>query len=480
MVLIMKQIVLTILCVLSGWSVSRGQTDANRPISELIAGSIRSELSLSGTNALWGLSSNPSSSTGCPVSNPAMLGRLAGRGIVFEWAPGLSMNIKKIADVDRRIQSGLNGIMDDYGKKRSPVAFPSVSPFAGFKANLTAFEAAFPFELSGKRCGFQLGYSSLISLEYRLVETGMEVGIDSEQRIQEELKRVLMRTLINLDGLLRFQVSRIRFGAGIELGKGTALGIELSRFQAGAEARARANIDGIVQISGNETVFNDPDDPRIDFNAGEQNDLNQSFTADYSGSGWGLRFGAVKDLSSSFRIGMALDLPPDIRMGGTDSLVNNRIPFILIGGDGLIDPTRIDPAKLTRTENVIQRNQIHPVLKLAKAMDFGACWSPGKIRLTFGYTRYFGDFSIGSPKTGEIGVRLRQGVNLGMDFTRVFITAAAEFAVALKSDGRPGRPLVIPKIQLGFRIPVLSGFRIESLVGVEPIPSFRIAGKYRF
>jgi hypothetical protein len=184
---------------------------------------------------------------------------------------------------------------------------------------------------------------------------------------------------------------------------------------------------------------------------------------------------------------MTLDLPPVIRMSGTDSLVNNRIPFIRIGGrssgseaEGLIDPTRIDPAKLTLTEHVVYRNRFHPVLRFAKSLDFGVSWGRRRFRFMFGCTRYFGEFSIGSVNAGEAGLRLMQGVNLGMDFSAVFINAAADFAATLKSDGSTGRKVVIPKILLGFRFPVVSRFRIESTVGVEPIPSFRIAGKYRF
>jgi len=476
----MERIYRICIFLMLGWAFSRAQEDRDRPIAELSGGSIRTEFSVSGSGGVWGWSAGMFDAL---RGNPAALGLLDKRSVVLEWVPGVLQNLQKWTDVDGRIRDEVDGLIRDYGTSESRVRYPSLIPELGFRSNLTEFGAVLPFRVSGRRFGIGFGISSPFVLDVRFVGTGMEAGMDTEREIQGELKRVRMRTRAGLDFGLQLRMNRFRFGAGADIGKGLSAGVSAVRSHVQSSANVRVRLDGVVEISGTEYVYNDPDDPRIDFRAGEQNDINQAFDADYSGSAWGFRFGAVQRLSGSVRLGLAVDLPSSIRLHGTDSLVSNRIPFIRIGGgkgggsvDDMIDASRIDLAQLTKTERVLKKNQYDPSLLLPKAIGVGIQWQRGAVRIALGYTKYSG--VLGAVSGGkEKGVRLIQGMCLEADLKYVFFVGSADVA---ETSGSGGREFLIPGVHIGFRIPLAASFRVEGTIGAEPIPALRLAGRYEF
>jgi hypothetical protein len=466
--------------IVLGCSVGLVQTDTDRPIAELIGGYLRAEFSVSGSMALWGTSPAPFDRI---AGNPAMLGVLEKRCLSIEWAPGISRNLQKWMDVDKRVRNKMDGLIRDYGTETSQALYPSLSPVLAFQSNPTDIGGSFSFRFLGRRFGVGFDYAVPLSMDVRFIGTGMEVGIDSEQEIQGELKRVRMRTRAGLDAQMQFRLNRLEFGAGMDVGWGTAVGLSLTRTHVFTKAAGRVLMDGIVEISGTEYVYNDPADPRIDFASGEQNDINQFFDADFSGSAWDVRLGAVKAVSRSFQMGLTVQLPSSIRLTGTDSLVNNRIPFIAIeegktGGnvDDMIDPAKIDLAKLTKTERVLKTDQYCPVLSFPKAVDLHVRWTKGKIRLALGGTFYSGVVSISS-RGKEKGFRLKQGIRMESDFGFAFIGGSVDFGSWIQAEGKKSSSLVLPRAHCGFRIPVVSSMFLEGLIGAEPLPIFRIAGK---
>ena len=94
-----------------------------------------------------------------------------------------------------------------------------------------------------------------------------------------------------------------------QLWSGFSVGATASRYRVNATADAKVNIDGIIEMSGNEYAFNDPDDPAIDFANGETNALGQSLAAAFSGTGWGYKIGVIQRISSGFQLGVTVDLP---------------------------------------------------------------------------------------------------------------------------------------------------------------------------
>ena len=481
-----------------GWT----QTDSDHPLTDLFVRRIQvrftlcgsligmgSTASLVGESVVWRESDASSLSW-----NPAALGFLKRRSLFADWVPGIVQDVSKFYDVDGEIKSAMDDAVDEYGTDQSEVVYPTVTPNVGFQSSVAGFGLAIPFRTAGRRFGVGFGYSTPLLMDIQLTGTGIEAGIDSEQDIQGEMKRVRMRTRANLNGSFRIRVHQFVFGGGCELWSGFGLGFSVSRFRMRISGRAFAGIDGIIEMSGSEYAFNDPYDPRIDFDAGERNDLNQSFLADYTGSGWGFKFGVVQRLSEGFQLGVCISLPPKIEISGVDSTVSNKIPFIKLengddnggGLEDLIDPTEIDLAKLTLTERIVKKNEFSPQLQLPRAYNFGIIWGSGIFSLTLRYTLYDGSFSVGLLNDEIHGLKFKYGVGLGLDFTYFFFGASANFIEEIVPAGEEGiipeeyKNYPLPKVNLGFRIPTFSGLWIDGLLGIEPTPLLRFTVRYSF
>ena len=465
-----------------GTAQSQGHED--RPIAELTGGHLRTKFVVSGSGRLWGFACGPSDWT---AFSPAGLALSEKRTASIGWVPGFSQNLQKWYDADGKVREKMDGLIRDHGSDESQVAYPSLSVAAGFESSPMDWSIAVPFQVSGRRFGIGIGCDVPLSVDFSFTGTGIEAGIDTEQDIQGERKRLLMRTRSGLDGSLDLRISRLWFGAGAGLGRGFFFGAALCRTSAFVEAHARAGVDGIVSISGNEYTYNDPFDPRIDFGAGEQNDINQRFDADLSGSGWGIRLDLVKALTPSWRIHLSADMPPSINLDGLDSLVNNRVPFIRIedGGsrsvDDMIDPAKIDLAKLTKTERIVKSNRYDVTAVLPKTYGVGAEWIRGKTSLSFGAALYSGEASVSADEK-TLGLRPEYGLRMEADFRWFFIGAEAEFAkeISDRESGDGGGTVVLPRVHLGFRVMVARSLDLEGQFEAEPFPAAVLRGVYRF
>ncbi len=484
---------LTLLCA----TAAESQSNGDRPITDLVAQRLDISLSLSGSLAGLGSSAGVlgesvvwRESDASSVSwNPAALGFLKRRSVVVDWIPGLQQNVQSFYDVDGIIEEEMDAILDEYGTVGSEVAYPSLTAEAGLGSSIGGFGVAIPFILADRSFGFGFAYAAPMSLALEVAGSGFEAGIKSEQKIQDELKCITMRTWLDLVGDLGIRVSQYQCGIGADLGGGTAIGIALSRVRVRSVCRAYARIDGILEMSGSEYIYNDPNDPHIDFASGEQNELSQSLYADYFGSGWGLKLGAVKKISRHLQIGLTVSVAPAFTFSGTDSSVNNTIPFIRAetngdtGIDEFIDPTRINLAKLTETTRIVKYNYFTPTLRMPDAYSIGLLWGGGKTSLALRYTKYDGEFSLGVKRDEIRGLQIKHGVGLGFDVYYAYLGASAFIGDEILPANGTGAPLVnliVPRINLGFRIPLQPHFWVDGLIGVEPTPLLRFTFRYGF
>ncbi len=465
-----------------GWGYLQSQNNGDRPIAEMVGGNIKTGMAVAGSGRLWGVMPDASNWTS---GSPASLAFSEKRMWTVGWVPGFSQNLREWFDVDGAVREKMDNLIDDYGTDKSRLSYPILSSSAGFESAPADLALSIPFTASGRRFGAGFAFEAPLSAAVTLTGTGIEAGIDTEQDIQGERKRLFMRTRSDLSAELDVRLNRFWLGFAAGLGRGTTIGAAAGRVSVSAESRVRAEVDGIVSISGVEYVYNDPDDARIDFNAGEQNAINQSFDAAYSGSGWGFRFGMAKSLSNSWRVHATADLPPVLRMAGFDSLVHNRIPYIRIqngstgGVDDMIDPAKIDLAGLTKTERAVKSNRYAPKLTMPRSFGAGLEWRSGRKRIAFGYTLYSGELSA-TADGNTAGLKMKHGVHVLADLGWFFLGGEIDLAKPISGEQDGGKSLIFPHGMMGFRAPLASSFNIEGRFGAAPIPIFALRGVYTF
>ncbi len=472
----------------------RAQSD--RPITELVARHVQVELSLSGAfvdlggslGPLGGLAAHKPDAS-CLSWNPGALPALERLSLVLDWVPGLTQDLQSLFDLSAALNEQMDAIMDEHGAANAMLNYPQLGVRAGLHPLVSGGAMSLPLTVAGRRWGIGFGYREPFALRGALVGTGVEVALDRELEVEGDLRRIRMRTWLDGSAEAMLRAQELYLGFGAEVGPATSVGVALIRLALRGRCTAYAAVEGIVEMSGGEYVFNDPYDPRIDFARGEQNDLRQSFFADYSGSAWSARLGLLHRLSDRLTLGFTATLPCNLRLSGKDSSINNRIPFINVAagaGEGveeMIDASKINLAKLTLTERLAQHNAFVPQVRLPASFHLGAFWGTPKRALSARMSVYAGRFT-GALKHGEErGVRLRYGGGLGLDLCYFFMALSAEVGdeVQPKNEERaPLRAVPLPRFTVGGRAPIVSGLWLTALLGLEPLPLVRLSAHYEF
>jgi hypothetical protein len=176
-----------------------------------------------------------------------------------------------------------------------------------------------------------------------------------------------------------------------------------------------------------------------------------------------------------------------IRASGTDSTVNNRVPFIKTEGAGsggdvgdMIDPTRIDLARLTCTERFVSVNAFDPVLEIPGHAGLGCLWTRGETRLDFRFALYWGRLGARAEEEQEIAFRPSFSLGAGASFNRFFFKGSATRGSLIRSGGKRPVSFWIPSAGIGYRIPVTASCDADALVGLCPLPVLQAVVHFEF
>ncbi|MBN2416416.1 hypothetical protein JXO52_11270 [bacterium] len=487
-----------VLCLLTA-GVCAAQTASDSPLTDLRITRINSTFSLNGS--LAGIGSTASLAggnviyTGVDASavnwNPAALSFLDGRSLILDYTPPVAQDISRYYDVDAEVLSQMESIRDELGTPASTVSGPAVSPSIGFSQGIGGFGVAIPVHLGGFNGGIGFGYRTPLVLDAGLTATGIDAGISSEQDLDGELRTIIMRINANLTGSMNLTLQEYTLAAGWQPFHGLSLGASVSRLTLRATALARMQMDGILAMSGDEYIFNDPYDPSIDFAGGETNALGYTFDSRFQGVGWGGMAGVAIRLGRAFQIGVTVDLPRKITADGMFHSLGYTIPFIDLEGGGdtdeLIDPLSIDLSKLTRTEKNERLEEHSLILEQPGAYSAGLALGGRGFTFSLRVTQYSGAFAFDLVGHERRGLSFLYGGGVGLDFTYFFFGASVALVDELVpadgeslNEGEPLRGIPLPKVNLGFRLPTPLGIRIAGIVGLEPAPMLRMSFQYTF
>jgi len=159
-----------------------------------------------------------------------------------------------------------------------------------------------------------------------------------------------------------------------------------------------------METAGTEYAFNDPYDSRIDFAAGETNQLGQKAIVDFNGMGWNSQIGALVAVNNSFGLGMDFDWHSEINLTGDMSVSQFKVPALnegaLFGGgeedpeseEELLDATKLDLAKLTLTEPVQNKTSDYLLLSFPSSLGMQTSYQGKNFETTLGFRKYFNTF----------------------------------------------------------------------------------------
>ncbi len=431
----------------------------------------------SGESIVW-----PTSDASCIYWNPAAFGFLNKRSVMIDWVPGIGQDLTKVvSDLDIQVEDALDNIREEYDAPANNNNPPlDLGANVGLHPLISGFSLGVPFQFGQIAGGIGFGYSTPVMMDFSLIGSGLDVNLDAEEVITGNNPTLInLRIRAGLNGRMQIKTHQYLIGGGFKYGN-TALGFTFTRLMLDMSASMYAKIDGLLTIDGREYHFNDPDDAQLA--PGESNTLEQILKAGLTGEGTGYKVGLIHKLNDVFQVGVVYNQPAKLNLKAYDEHIYDRIPFVSIDDSLALDFTEIELPKYNKTYRDTVANKLMPTFEFPGSISFGFVWGGTGAKLALRYTMYTGDFALGLFDNEVRGIRLKQGVGLGLDFKYFFLGASAglgeEIVPAGKESSLPAA--ILPKVNLGVRIPFGRQLRVTGLLGVEPLPIVKTTFEYTF
>ncbi len=487
MVLIMKNIKLLFCCIIFVCASSLSAADFT--MNNLLAERFTTNFQITGAFIGPGGSAGPvgesivwpTSDASCIHWNPAAFGFLNKRSVMIDWVPGIGQDLTKlVTDLDTQVEEALDDVRQEYDAPPNDNPPVNLGANAGLHPLISGFSLGVPFQLGKIAGGIGFGYSTPVMMDFSLIGSGLDVNLDAQEVITGNNPTLInLRIRAGLNGRLQIKTHQYLIGGGFKLGN-TALGFTFTRLMLDMSASMYAKIDGLLTIDGTEYHFNNPDDPRLA--PGESNTLEQILNAGLTGEGTGYKVGLIHKLSDVFQLGVVYNQPAKLNLKAHDEHIYDRIPFVSVDDSLSLDFTEIELPKYNKTYRDTVANKLMPTFDFPASVSFGFVWGGTGAKLALRYTMYTGDFALGLFDNEVRGIRLKQGVGLGLDFKYFFLGASAGLGEEIVPVGKESSlpAAILPKVNLGVRIPFGKQLRVTGLLGVEPLPIVKTTFEYTF
>ncbi len=416
--------------------------------------------------------------------NPAALAYLEKRSVIVDWVPGLQQDLASMVDdLDGKVEEALDDVREEYEEtpgSATPAENVKMNASAGFHPAISGFGLAAPFKIGDVHGGVGFGYSTPIVMDFSILGSGFDVNLDTEEVLTGNAPTLInLRIRTGFNGALKVKTHQFVFGGGVRYGN-TAIGFSSYRMKLLMSADLYAKIDGLLTIDGEEYHFNDPADTHLA--PGESNSLEQMLSAEITGEGTGFKIGLVHEFSRTFRVGITYNQPTNLKLTARDERIWDTIPFISVEDSIDIDFAEIEPPKYNKTYRDTVKNQLTPTFEYPGSINFGMVLGGNGVKLALRYTIYNGDFSLGLFDNDIKGIKLKYGAGFGLDFKYFFLAASAAMGEEIiPVDKESILPTaILPKVNLGFRIPVMRNMLLTGLLGIEPFPILKTTFQYTF
>ncbi|MBC8182312.1 hypothetical protein H8E88_14510 [candidate division KSB1 bacterium] len=416
--------------------------------------------------------------------NPAQLPFLPYRQIELDFIPPFSMNIGNYYDITTEVEAQIDAAIADFITSETTVEYTKVTPVYKHVGGLNNFSISVPTSKMWKNSAIAFSHNRAMDIQLNLLGNGLSTLLDIKKDVGDQKMIIKFRNDMDINLLLRTQISRMSFALAKRWTPTYSTGITINRYSGDIFIDAKFKIDGIMEIAGNEYVFNDPYDPHIDFKNGEQNDLNQSIFTQFDGKSWGFKFGNLYQPNRTFVFGAVLEIAPPINFNGTMIVKQNMMPALnsgaLIGDSNgeeeIVDPLKLDLAKLTLTEPFENPTDDKCEVRLPSSFTLGMAYQAGFLTGNVNLIGYFGQFSFSTLGVTR-GIKFKYGIRSSFDLwlfqLGLGFTALNEIREGTDNDEEAAKNILLPQLSLGFGYPITKNLKTQALLFAAPTPVFK-------
>lgn len=411
-------------------------------------------------------------------ANPAGTVAFSNPYLAVGFEPALAGDPAAFVDINATVREEVDNWLVDYKIPESQIVYPQLETRVGQRGGLYGFQLAYPLKWGARHGVISLDFGQPFLFDLNIANNGLTTMIETRKVVGDQDKLIHMRLNTALNAAVKIKAMKYRAGYALMLGDRIALGLGMGQTFIDLDSRLFANINGIMETAGAEYVFNDPYDPRIDFAAGETNRLDQSAQLDFNGSVTNFDTGLLYRLSQSWMAGLSFSTASKVALSGKMNVTQFKIPalntdalFDSESTEDLVDPTKLNLAKLTLTEPVIN--------KTADVIDFSLPGSVGVqlsyqkpiFETTLSYRSYLGEFGytfLDSRYFLDLAYDLNLDIVLG--FFKLSVGGSKGQLIDKGPDVTNQTDLWLPHGSLEVSSYIMTHFYFSTKLFVEPTP----------
>ncbi|HDL18871.1 MAG TPA: hypothetical protein ENH29_07440 [Bacteroidetes bacterium] len=478
-----KRIDLTLYIVIFLFTQNVFAQDPTSRIEKLRLGSITGSFSFSGASLsgeTWGRFSNGNYYPWFSIfENPAFFSGIRSPRILFQFDPGQKYSITNLAHISSTVNEEIDNNIQKYRADDLQVGYPAMK--VEFDRKINWPEGMFLFPVEKFTLGLYFFRAMQMSLDFDVI--GVESSISTVMNTGGGTNRVVLNNYIDA-------VNRIHFGstnAGIFITRVLShrfiASLMLERQYYNFNINSDLNIQGSMYFNGKEYLFNDP-------GTLWPTNISQILHAGYAGSAWRINWAGIYIFRRNLIFDGVLGFVSSSNLSGSLTGERNKIPALnfdaLKGGGGvdeILDAAKLDPSKLTYTENVGWEN--HPELQyyVPNQLKIGILYRLAKWSFYLSNRFYLGSYNLGYGKDFvELKPKIfsKLYISRGGFFTKLGVFAFSYYAPESQDFSSDTSTIPSPFLTLGYGREMMKRLALIGNLDILPIPWVSFGVQYKF
>lgn len=440
--------------------------------------------------------------------NPASLSRLHGLDVQTDFfLPGLGLGVssERTKILRNNLRIPIQDFLEAGDNRVEHPAYPDVNLGLYQSTNLGGFSVAIGGPSAVIAAGVQQPLRGLFDFSLGGVRLGLGLPEDESDPASDSIK-----VLLSADAFARVSAELNDFSLGLagEPWHGVHLGLAYQRYTLDLLLDAGARVDGILQRAGQESYFHAD-------GVNYHDDLDAEGYGNVTGSAHGIRLGASWQFARHFGADAMISLAETMILRGEAGWEYNMLPSLDFESDKIMDPSKMNPTKLTlttRTKTVIRDVRVNLPWEGAVSLHTG--WDHFKMNLDYSYfmrgmsvqftqvdsidaydtaslDTYKDSFGRDSVEVVETGTKFRLGLEqqfaLGLQIYQVFLQLGGVFYTVTDGDllteaaaYRPEALPFLPTMNVGYYFPLGPNFTATVSLVAFPVSLFKTSVEYRY
>ena len=421
--------------------------------------------------------------------NPASLISFNESYLSFGLKPGFNIDPGNYYDIENTIETELDAAIAEYRTEDSQINYPELGTSVGQNGGLFGFNFVYPLQKNGNRSTLSFELSQPLFLNISAINDGFSTMIETQKEVGGQNKIIHMRLNTLLQADLQLRATHYNVGFAKQLGEKIGFGLKVGQTQIQTFLKGMANVNGIMETAGTEYAFNDPYDPRIEFEAGETNKLDQFISWDFKGISWNINLGGLFRITKFFTAGIDFTSNTSANLKGKMEFVQHKVPALnadaLLNDDPdaeLVEPTKLNLAKLTLTERIENPTSEQLELNFPSSLGFQFSYQGSFLESTISFRKYSGQFGYNFLEEKRY-LQLAYGLNLDLSLGIFQLSVGGmkgDLFHEKNAELQDSSALWIPHASIEFAFFLLKNYHLSSKLFASPTPGLGVKLGYFF